>query len=88
MAPPAMEAGNSVVTFNLLATPESKEIMFNFFSSSFSDINILPCWLSQFRKAKLRQPTGQILSNFSRSHKEFKTYTFVFDLDFNYLCMY
>ena len=23
----------------------------------------LPCWLSQFRKAKLRQPTGQRLSN-------------------------
>ena len=23
----------------------------------------LPCWLSQFRKAELRQPTGQRLSN-------------------------
>ena len=33
MAPPTMEAGNSVVTFNLLATPESKEIMFNLFRS-------------------------------------------------------
>ena len=40
MAPPTMEAGNSVVTFNLLATPESKEITFNLFSSRFSDINI------------------------------------------------
>ena len=69
MAPPTMEAGNSVVTFNLLATPESKEIMFNFFSSRFSDINILPCWLSQFRKAKLRQPTGQRLSNVRRQQK-------------------
>ena len=39
MAPPTMEAGNSVVTFNLLATPESKEIMFKFFISRFSDIN-------------------------------------------------
>ena len=39
MAPPTMEAGNSVVTFNLLATPESKEIMFKFFISRFSDKN-------------------------------------------------
>ena len=38
MAPPTMEAGNSVVTFNLLATPESKEIMFKFSISRFPDI--------------------------------------------------
>ena len=41
MAPPTMEAGNSVVTFNLLATPESKGTMFNLFTSRFSDMNIL-----------------------------------------------
>ena len=29
----------------------------------------LPCWLSQFRKAKLRQPTGQRLSNVREQQK-------------------
>ena len=30
----------------------------------------LPCWLFQFRKAKLRQPTGQRLSNVRGQQKE------------------
>ena len=30
----------------------------------------LPCWLSQFRKAKLRQSTGQRLSNVRGKQKE------------------
>ena len=30
----------------------------------------LPCWLSQFRKAKLRQPTGQRLSNVGMQQKK------------------
>jgi hypothetical protein len=31
----------------------------------------LPCWLSQFRKARLRQPTGQRLSNIRTQQKIF-----------------
>ena len=31
----------------------------------------LPCWLSQFRKAKLRQPTGQRLSKVRTQQKFF-----------------
>ena len=31
----------------------------------------LPCWLSQFRKAKLRQPTGQRLNNVRGQQKKF-----------------
>ena len=31
----------------------------------------LPCWLSQFRKAKLRQPTGQRRSNVSQNNLGF-----------------
>ena len=30
---------------------------------AFDIAKSLPCWLSQFRKAKLRQPTWQRLSN-------------------------
>ena len=33
----------------------------------------LPCWLSQFRKAKLRQPTGQRLSNVRTQQKNFQS---------------
>ena len=32
----------------------------------------LPCWLSQFRKAKVRQPTGQRLSNVRVQQKKFQ----------------
>ena len=35
----------------------------NFFLLRPDVAKFLPCWLSQFRKAKLRQPTGQRLSN-------------------------
>ena len=31
----------------------------NFFVFPPDDAKSLPCWLSQFRKAELRQPTGQ-----------------------------
>ena len=33
----------------------------------------LPCWLSQFRKAKLRQPTGKRLSNVRTQQKKFQS---------------
>ena len=33
----------------------------------------LPCWLSQFRKAKLTQPTGQRHSNVGTQQKEIKS---------------
>ena len=31
----------------------------------------LPCWLSKFRKAELRQPAGQRLSNIRKQQKNF-----------------
>ena len=46
--------------------PKNKISTIDFFLLRPDVAKSLPCWLSQFRKAKLRQPTGQRLSNVRR----------------------